>query len=196
MRKELVGQHAHPLRGERLNGSDDQARFARVVLPHLPDAYALACWLTGNRADAEDVVQDACLRAFRGIAGFREGNARAWVLTIVRHTAYNWLGKNRPATLVVTNDVEGFEGAEIASGDAEAETEMIAKADAARLQAAIEKLPPPFRETLVLRDLQGLDYREIAKVTGVPIGTVMSRLARARRRLMTTVVKDENDAVA
>jgi len=196
MRKELVGQHAHPLRGERLNGSDDQARFARVVLPHLPDAYALACWLTGNRADAEDVVQDACLRAFRGIAGFREGNARAWVLTIVRHTAYNWLGKNRPATLVVTNDVEGIEGAEIASGDAEAETEMIAKADAARLQAAIEKLPPPFRETLVLRDLQGLDYREIAKVTGVPIGTVMSRLARARRRLMTTVVKDENDAVA
>ncbi len=196
MRMELVGQHAHPLRGERLNGSDDQARFARVVLPHLPDAYALACWLTGNRADAEDVVQDACLRAFRGIAGFREGNARAWVLTIVRHTAYNWLGKNRPATLVVTNDVEGFEGAEIASGDAEAETEMIAKADAARLQAAIEKLPPPFRETLVLRDLQGLDYREIAKVTGVPIGTVMSRLARARRRLMTTVVKDENDAVA
>jgi len=196
MRKELVGQHAHPLRGERLNGSDDQARFARVVLPHLPDAYALACWLTGNRADAEDVVQDACLRAFRGIAGFREGNARAWVLTIVRHTAYNWLGKNRPATLVVTNDVEGIEGAEIASGDAEAETEIIAKADAARLQAAIEKLPPPFRETLVLRDLQGLDYREIAKVTGVPIGTVMSRLARARRRLMTTVVKDENDAVA
>ncbi len=171
MRKELVGQHAHPLRGERLNGSDDQARFARVVLPHLPDAYALACWLTGNRADAEDVVQYACLRAFRGIAGFREDNARAWVLTIVRHTAYNWLGKNRPATLVVTNDVEGFEGAEIASGDAEAETEMIAKADAARLQAAIEKLPPPFRETLVLRDLQGLDYREIAKVTGVPIGT-------------------------
>ena len=196
MRKELVGQHAHPLRGERLNGSDDQARFARVVLPHLPDAYALACWLTGNRADAEDVVQDACLRAFRGIAGFREGNARAWVLTIVRHTAYNWLGKNRPATLVVTNDVEGIEGAEIASGDAEAETEIIAKADAARLQAAIEKLPPPFRETLVLRDLQGLDYREIAKVTGVPIGTVMSRLARARRRLMMTVVKDENDAVA
>ncbi len=196
MRMELVGQHAHPLRGERLNGSDDQARFARVVLPHLPDAYALACWLTGNRADAEDVVQDACLRAFRGIAGFREGNARAWVLTIVRHTAYNWLGKNRPATLVVTDDVEGIEGAEIASGDAEAETEMIAKADAARLQAAIEKLPPPFRETLVLRDLQGLDYREIAKVTGVPIGTVMSRLARARRRLMTTVVKDENDAVA
>ena len=179
-----------------MNGPDDQTRFARVVLPHLAEAYALARWLTGNGTDAEDVVQDACLRAFRGIAGFREGNARAWVLTIVRHTAYSWLGKNRPATLVVTDDVEGVEGAEITSGDAEAQTEMIAKADAARLQAAIQKLPPPFRETLVLRDLHGLDYRQIAKVTGVPIGTVMSRLARARRRLMTTIAKDENDAAA
>ncbi len=137
----------------------------------------------------------ACV-PFVEIAGFREGNARAWVLTIVRHTAYSWLGKNRPATLVVNDDVEGVEGAEITSGDAEAETEMIAKADAARLQAAIQKLPPPFRETLVLRDLHGLDYRQIAKVTGVPIGTVMSRLARARRRLMTTIAKDENDAAA
>ncbi len=136
------------------------------------------------------------MRAFRGIAGFKDGNARAWVLTIVRHTAYSWLGKNRPATLVVTDDVEGVEGAEIASGDAEAETEMIAKADAARLQAAIEKLPPPFREALVLRDLQGLDYREIAKVTGVPIGTVMSRLARGRRRLTAMIAKDGNDAIA
>ena len=179
-----------------MNGPDDQTRFARVVLPHLAEAYALARWLTGNGSDAEDVVEDACLRAFRGIAGFREGNARAWVLTIVRHTAYSWLGKNRPATLVVTDDVEGVEGAEITSGDAAAETEMVAKADAARLQAAIQKLPPPFRETLVLRDLHGLDYRQIAKVTGVPIGTVMSRLARARRRLMTTIAKDENDAAA
>jgi RNA polymerase sigma-70 factor (ECF subfamily) len=137
MRMELVGQHAHPLRGERVNGQDDQARFARVVLPHLADAYALARWLTGDGTDAEDVVQDACLRAFRGIAGFRERDARAWVLTIVHHTADSWLGKNRPATLVVTDDVEGIEGAETAGGDAEAETEMIAKADAVRLQAAI-----------------------------------------------------------
>ena len=179
-----------------MNGQNDQTRFARVVLPHLADAHALARWLTGNGNDAEDVVQDACLRAFRGIAGFRDGNARAWLLTIVRHAAYTWLGKNRPATLIVTDDVEGVEGAEIASGDAEAETEMIAKADAARLRAAIEQLPPPFREALVLRDLQGLDYREIAKVTGAPIGTVMSRLARARRRLMMMIAKDENDAVA
>src|SRR5712691_6698163 len=167
MQMELVGQRAHPLRGERLNGPDDQTRFARVVLPHLAEAYALARWLTGNGTDAEDVVQDACLHAFRGIAGFREGNARAWVLTIVRHTAYTWLGKNRPATLVVTDDVEGVEGAEIPSATS-AEAEMIAGADVARLEAAIEKLPPSFRETLVLRDLQGLDYRQIAEVTGVP----------------------------
>jgi RNA polymerase sigma factor (sigma-70 family) len=196
MHVELVGQHAHPSGGERVNGQDDQARFARVVVPHLADAYSLARWLTGDRTDAEDVVQEACLRAFRGIARFREGNARAWVLTIVRHTAYTWLGKNRRAPLVVTDDVEGIEGAEIACGAAEAETEMIAEADAARLEAAIQGLPPQFRETLVLRDLQGLDYRQIAQVTGVPIGTVMSRLARARRRLMTTIAKDENDAAA
>src|SRR6202023_284104 len=156
MRMEFVGQ-ARPAGGERVSGEDEKTLFARVVLPHLGDAFALARWLTGDRADAEDVVQDACLRALRGIGGFSGGNSRAWVLTIVRHTAYTWLGKNRPATLIVTDDVEGVEGAEIASGDAEAETEMIAKADAARLRAAIEKLSPPFREALVLRDLQGLD---------------------------------------
>jgi len=199
-RMELVGRQAPPAREEqRVNGEDDQARFARVVLPHLADAYALARWLTGDGADAEDVVQDACLRAFRGISGFAEGNARAWVLTIVRHTAYTWLGKNRPATLVVTDDLEAVERAEVArrGTDAEAETpetELIAKADAASLEAAIKKLPPPFRETLVLRDVQGLDYKEIAKVTGVPIGTVMSRLARARQRVMTTIAKEDHDA--
>jgi RNA polymerase sigma factor (sigma-70 family) len=189
MRMELVEQHAHSSREEKVNGQDDQARFARVVLPHLADAYSLARWLTGDRTDAEDVVQEACLRAFRGIARFREGNARAWVLTIVRHTAYTWLGKNRRATVVVTDDVEGIEGAEVACGP-EVETERIAEADASRLESAIERLPPPFRETLVLRDLQGLDYRQ----TGVPIGTVMSRLARARRRLMAMIARDENDA--
>jgi len=198
-RMELIGRQARPAREEqRVNGEDDQARFARVVLPHLADAYALARWLTGDGADAEDVVQDACLRAFRGISGFGEGSARAWVLTIVRHTAYTWLGKNRPATLIVTDDLEAVERAELArrgtDADAETpETELIAKADTATLEAAIKKLPPPFRETLVLRDVQGLDYKEIAKVTGVPIGTVMSRLARARQRVMTTIAKEDDD---
>jgi RNA polymerase sigma factor (sigma-70 family) len=196
MSMELVARHAQPLGGERVDDRHDQARFARIVLPHLADAYSLARWLTGNDTDAEDVVQDACLRAFRGISGFRDGNARAWVLTIVRHTAYTWLGKNRPAMLVVTDDLEAVESAEVAYDGGAAETEMIAKANAARLQAAIEKLPPSFRETLVLRDLQGLDYRQIAQVTGVPIGTVMSRLARGRRRLMAMIAKEEDDAVA
>jgi RNA polymerase sigma-70 factor (ECF subfamily) len=166
------------------------------VLPHLAEAYSLARWITGERADAEDVVQDACLRAFRGIREFAEGNARAWVLTIVRHTAYTWLGKNRPAALIVTDDIEGMERAELArnpsaAADESPEAALIAKAERARLETAIRELPPPFRETLVLRDLHGLDYREIAKVTGVPIGTVMSRLARARRRLMRMIEKDQ-----
>jgi RNA polymerase sigma factor (sigma-70 family) len=183
-----------------LSGEDDSARFARVVLPHLEDAYELARWLAGNRADAEDIVQEACLRAFHGILRFKEGNARAWVLTIVRNTAYTWLGRNRPANLVLTDDLEAAERAQSDRGYPSGsdiktpEAALIAKADAARVQAALAALPAPFRETLVLRDLQGFDYREIAAITGVPVGTVMSRLARARRRLMGSIVKDDDDA--
>jgi RNA polymerase sigma-70 factor, ECF subfamily len=181
----------------RESSDDDRARFARVVLPHLADAYALARWLTGNRSDAEDVVQDACLRAFRGIDSFGGINARAWLLTIVRHAAYTWLGKNRSASLLVVDDLEAVEQRQMSAGathDSVPETPeaaLIAKTDAARLEAAIAKLPVPYRETLVLRDVQGLDYREIAEVTKVPIGTVMSRLARARRRLIASIGTDE-----
>ena len=174
----------------RLSSDDDDARFRSAVLPHLGDAYALARWITGNRADAEDVVQDACLRAFRAIGSFSDGDGRAWVLTIVRNTAYTWLAKNRPAAEVAMDDLEAVETAQAVSGDAEAmtpEATLIAEADAARLTAAIAALPTPFREALVLRDVQGLGYREIAEVTGVPIGTVMSRLARGRGRLIATI---------
>jgi RNA polymerase sigma factor (sigma-70 family) len=174
-------------------GGDDRARFAAVVVPHLDDAFALARWLTGNRTDAEDVVQEACLRAYRAISGFADGNARAWTLTIVRHTAYTWLRRNRSATLVMVDDLEAVERTHVDPGDRDKptpETELIAKADAARLEAAIAELPAPFKETLVLRDVQGLDYREIAEITEVPIGTVMSRLARARRRLVARIKKD------
>jgi RNA polymerase sigma factor (sigma-70 family) len=179
-----------------MGSEDDQARFASVVLPHLADAYALARWLTGDRADAEDVVQEACLRAYRGIGGFAGINARAWLLTIVRHAAYAWLGKNRSAALVMVDDLEAVEQTQARdaapdSGPQTPEAALIAKADAARLEAAIAELPVPFRETLVLRDVQGLDYREIAEVTKVPIGTVMSRLARARRRLIERIAMDE-----
>jgi RNA polymerase sigma factor (sigma-70 family) len=168
---------------------DDSLRFRRVVLPHLGDAYTLARWITGNRADAEDVVQEACLRAFRSIKGFSEGNARTWVLTIVRNTAYTWLRKNRSA-LVGVEDLEVVESAHANAGDAETETPesiLIAQTDAARLEAAIAALPAPFRETVVLRDIHGLDYREIAVVMGVPVGTVMSRLARGRGRLISEI---------
>jgi len=172
----------------------DKERFRTVVVPHLADAYALARWLTGNRADAEDVVQDACLRAFRAIGGFAGVNARAWVLTIVRHTAYTWLGKNRPACLIPVEDVSALEEEQARHGtmpDAPTpETALLAKADAARLEAALLALAPAFRETFVLREIQGLDYREIATVTAVPVGTVMSRLARARRQLFAAIAQD------
>jgi RNA polymerase sigma factor (sigma-70 family) len=179
-----------------VSGDEDRARFASVVMPHLADAYALARWLTGDRADAEDVVQEACLRAFRGIGGFAGVNARAWLLTITRHAAYTWMSKNRSAALVVVDDLEAVEQRQAGSGSAcgtgpeTPEAALIAKTDAARLEAAIAELPLPFRETLVLRDVQGLDYREIADVTKVPIGTVMSRLARARRRLIASIGTD------
>jgi len=173
-----------------MSGLDDNARFASLVMPHIDDAYRLAHWLTGNRADAEDVVQDASLRAFRAIRGFAGGSARAWVLSIVRNTAYSWLRKNRPAAVVTVEDLEAVELAHAKPGDPDAETPeaaLIAKTDADHLRWAIAALPPPFRETLVLRDIEGLDYREIAEATEVPIGTVMSRLARARRRLIATI---------
>jgi RNA polymerase sigma factor (sigma-70 family) len=173
-----------------VDDGEEKARFVRVVLPHLDEAHALARLLTGNGVDAEDVVQDACLRAFRAILAFNSGNARSWILTIVRHSAYNWLRKNRASTLVLVEDVDLAECAQAAIvriGARTPEAALIAKTDAARLQAAIATIPAPFRETVVLRELDGLDYREIARVTRVPIGTVMSRLARARRRLVAAM---------
>lgn len=173
--------------------SDERTRFANVVLPHLGDAYALARWIARNESDAEDIVQEACLRAFRGISGFGDVNARAWVLSIVRNTAYTWLKKHRDPKVIAVDNVE--EVADAAGdwdrGPAAPDAGLIARADSARLEAAIAALPDEFRETLVLRELQGLDYRAIAEVTGVPVGTVMSRLARARRRLIALLGKED-----
>jgi RNA polymerase sigma factor (sigma-70 family) len=177
--------------------NDQNARFSRVVTPFLPDALATARWLTGNRADAEDVVQEACLKAFRGITTFAGGNARAWVLAIVRNTAYSWLQKNRRGEVVAIDDLQADEHVQLERGAdlqdtsyANPEADLISKADEADLRAAIEKLPPEFREALVLRDIQGLEYREIAEITSVPVGTVMSRLARARRRLINALAQE------
>jgi RNA polymerase sigma factor (sigma-70 family) len=169
----------------RISSADANARFRSVVLPHLDAAYALARWLTGSRADSEDVVQDACLRALRGIGNFSSGNPRAWVLTIVRHTTYSWLHKNRPAAVVRVEDLEAINCAQLSGLDVETpETTLSARDDATLLEMAIATLPIALRETLLLRELQDLSYREIAEVTEVPIGTVMSRLARARGRII------------
>lgn len=176
---------------DSMNGLDDNARFRAVVLPHINEAYRLANWLAGNRTDAEDIVQDASLRAFRAIRDFAGGSARSWLLSIVRNTAYSWLRKNRPATMVTVEDLEAVELDHVqpVSGDTP-EAALIAKADSERIREVIAALPTPFRETLVLRDIEGLDYREIAEATEVPIGTVMSRLARARRRLIATLTTE------
>jgi RNA polymerase sigma factor (sigma-70 family) len=176
-------------------GHDDHARFARLVLPHLGDAYSLARWITGSRADAEDVVQDACLRAFRAIGSVEDGTSRPWVLTVVRNTAYTWLRKNRPSAVRVVEDLEAVETAQAIPGDPNVETPetaLIAKADAGCLEAAIASLPTAYRETLILRDVQGLSYREISEVMDVPIGTVMSRLARGRNQVIKTIGRTES----
>ena len=177
-----------------MDRGDSKTRFADVVMPHLDDAYGLARWITGNRADAEDVVQEACLRAFRGIGGFAGGNGRAWLLAIVRNAAYDWLRRNRPTAVVQVDDLEAAERLRTPDDTAPAsnnpEAALIARAHEAKLEAAIAGLPAAFRDTLVLRDVHGLDYREIATITGVPIGTVMSRLARARARVIATLGAD------
>jgi RNA polymerase sigma-70 factor (ECF subfamily) len=161
-----------------------RSRFESVVLPHLDAAYALARWLTRNDADAADVVQEAMLRAFRYFDSYREGDARSWVLRIVRRTCYSWLERNRPADIVaLESDAEIDE--EVAAPAAASNTEALLqnRSDLRRLDTLIEALPAPLREVVVLRELNELGYREIAEVTGVPIGTVMSRLHRARSAL-------------
>jgi RNA polymerase sigma-70 factor (ECF subfamily) len=148
-------------------------------MPHLDAAYNLARWLAGNHHDAEDIVQEACVRALRYGSGFRGGNSRSWLLAIVRNMAYTWLKKNRPQTLVPIND-EAL--AEIEDPGTTA-TPAFGGADAGFLRSALGELPAEFREAIVLRDIEGLSYKEIAEVANVPVGTVMSRLARARGQL-------------
>ena len=169
---------------------NERAVFDEVFLPHMAEAYRLAQWLTGNAYDAEDVVQDAALRAFRGIKSFGAINARAWSLTIVRNAAYSWLTKNRPKAVVFADDLSVAEQQELEHEGpygARVETpEEIAlfKADAVEVQQALAQLPAHFREVIVLREMNQLNYRDIAEITNVPIGTVMSRLSRGRQLLI------------
>ena len=168
-----------------------KARFAQIVLPRLDEGYRLARWLTGNPTDAEDVVQEACFRAFRSIDSFTEGNARSWFLTIVRNTAYSWMQRHRPSKLTSIEDLaldarhEMEIGGTLSESVETPEDALIAKNQAGELQRAIEELPVHLRETLVLREYHELSYREIAALQSVPVGTVMSRLAKARHSLLS-----------
>ena len=172
-----------------MDDTSDQARFAEVFLPHLVDAFRLARWIAGSRADAEDIVQEASMRAFKNIRGFSGGDPRAWVLTIVRNTSYSWLAKNRPKVLVLSEDLDQRTRETIEQEDPQTpETALIAKLDAQQVRKAMASLPVPFREVLVLREIHDLDYRTIAEVAALPIGTVMSRLARARSMLAAAIM--------
>jgi RNA polymerase sigma-70 factor (ECF subfamily) len=183
------GRHATDL---NVDDQTDQTRFVEVFLPHLDDAFRLARWISGSRADAEDIVQEASLRAFKGIRTFSGGSTRAWTLTIVRNTSYSWLAKNRPSMVVLTEDLDQHarEKMERAAGDGDVptpEAALIAKMEAEEVRNAVAALPLPFREVLVLREIHDLDYRSIADVIQVPIGTVMSRLARARKLILAAL---------
>ena len=183
------GRHATDL---NVDDQTDQTRFVEVFLPHLDDAFRLARWISGSRADAEDIVQEASLRAFKGIRTFSGGSTRAWTLTIVRNTSYSWLAKNRRSMVVLTEDLDQHarEKMERAAGDGDVptpEAALIAKMEAEEVRNAVAALPLPFREVLVLREIHDLDYRSIADVIQVPIGTVMSRLARARKLILAAL---------
>jgi RNA polymerase sigma-70 factor (ECF subfamily) len=162
-------------------GSQMPPGFEPTMLPHLDAAYNLARWLLRHEHDAEDAVQDAFLRAYRSFNRFRGGDGRAWLLTIVRNVCYSRLRQNRHAAPPEPFDDEVHS----TTHDHPAETNALAwrETHGALLGAALEKLAPEFREVIVLHELEGLAYREIATVTEIPIGTVMSRLARARRKL-------------
>jgi RNA polymerase sigma-70 factor (ECF subfamily) len=168
-----------------LDDDHRRVRFEAAVLPHLDAAYNLARWLTRDDGQAEDVVQTACLRALRFFDGFAGGNARGWLLAIVRNTFYSWLGQHREEAQADAFDEEIHTG-ERAGPDPEAE--LLRHADAELLRQAFAALPLVFREVIVLREIEGLPYKEIAAVAGIPIGTVMSRLARGRRLLQEYLI--------
>jgi RNA polymerase sigma-70 factor, ECF subfamily len=170
--------------------SEHRQRFERAVLPHLDAAYNLARWITRNDHDAQDVVQEAVLRAFRFFEGLR-GEAKPWLLAIVRNSCLSWLQVNRPA------DLSGFDDRAIEALPSEEEgpeMQTMRAVDRRMLNEAIAALPAQFREVLVLRELEDLSYKEIARIADVPIGTVMSRLARARRLLGESVRAVSNAA--
>jgi len=166
----------------------ERERFERVVMPHLDAAFNFARWLLRSRTDAEDVAQESLVRAWRFFGGFHGEDARPWLLQIVRNTSYTWLEKNRAGDMTTEFDenVHGdrsFTANAAGVAPATPETAAIAADERERLTRALESLPPRSREVLVLRELEGYSYKEIAAIVSMPIGTVMSTLARAREKL-------------
>ena len=169
----------------------DRAQFTRVFLPHLQQAYRLARWMTGNATDAEDVVQEASLRAFRSIRDCSGANPRSWALTIVRNTANTWLTRNRShGGIGKPFEQDGPASEPEMQEDVDADTPeaaLLRKATVDEVRRAVDALPALFREVIVLREIEELDYREIAEIAGIPLGTVMSRLSRARSMLFKSL---------
>jgi RNA polymerase sigma-70 factor (ECF subfamily) len=156
-------------------------RFRELIAPHIDAAYSLARYLARDAAAAEDIAQEALLKAFRNIDALRGEEVKPWLMAIVRNAYFDWRRRDNGRT--VTGPAAEVAMAETPTEDTSAEDALIRQGDVAALRRAIETIPEPFREALVLRDLEELSYRDVAKVTGVPMGTVMSRLARARRML-------------
>jgi RNA polymerase sigma-70 factor, ECF subfamily len=156
----------------------EPTRFEELVLPHLNAGYNLARWLTRNSQDADDVVQDACVRALKYLGALRGSDARAWFLTIVRHAFYDWSRRNRPPEVVLDDGT----AIDLTEDPAAIDPEQAAlrSSESRLLSEAVAQLPILFREVLILRELEDLSYKEIARIANIPIGTVMSRLARAR----------------
>jgi RNA polymerase sigma-70 factor (ECF subfamily) len=159
----------------------DHARFEKLVMPHLGAAYNLARWLARDGHDAEDIVQDACIRALKYIDSLNRSEARAWFLTIVRHAFYDWCERNRPAE-IARDDGSALETA-VDHNAIDPEQAVLRRAESKALADAVAELPLAFREVLILREMEDLSYKEIARIADIPVGTVMSRLARARALL-------------
>ncbi len=173
---------------DALPQDDRRRRFELLALPHLDAAYNLARWLAGNPTDAEDVVQDAYLRAYRYFDAFQGGNFRVWLLTIVRNAFMTWVKENRSGRMVFVPDTPLAETADTdetawGSKPRDPEALLMESIDSQTLNRLMEKLPSDYREVLLLREVEDLSYKEIAEVTGTPMGTVMSRLSRARLAL-------------
>ena len=184
--------HALPPQTRSTDGLTRTNRFERTIMPHMDAAYNLARWLTRNDSDAQDVVQDAYLRAFKYFDSFQGENPSAWLLAIVRNACFTWIRRNRPSEEVAgsdTIDAETARNAEPLIGGGsrqlatDPETLLIEARDRAQVNKLVADLPAEFREMIVLREIQDLSYREIADIVGIPIGTVMSRLSRARKLL-------------